>query len=161
MEREEIADVEGVVALPGAGELLSTLAPSQFAVVTSATRPLAEVRLAAGGVLKFARNLITWGDIQHGKPHPEPYLKGAALLNLRPDECIVIEDAPSGVRSGKAAGARVIAVRTTTSDEELLAAGADWIVNDCASLQLLSAPNGGKIESELNTFEVPRAPKMS
>jgi sugar-phosphatase len=117
MEREEIADVEGVVALPGAGELLSTLAPSQFAVVTSATRPLAEVRLAAGGVLKFARNLITWDDIQHGKPYPEPYLKGAALLNLRPDECIECNACVDAIRqSGRC---EVIAVRTTTSDEEL------------------------------------------
>ena len=49
----------------------------------------------------------------------------------------MIEDAPSGVRSGKAAGARVIALRTTTADDELLAAGADWIVNDCASIRLV------------------------
>ena len=161
MEREEIADVADVVALPGSVELLSALAPNQFAVVTSATRPLAEVRLGAGGVLRFARNLITSGDIQHGKPDPEPYLKGAALLKLPADECIVIEDAPSGVRSGKAAGARVIALRTTTTDDELLAAGADWIVNDCASLRLLSTPSNGKLELELNSFETPRAPKMS
>jgi mannitol-1-/sugar-/sorbitol-6-phosphatase len=160
MEREEILDVADVVALPGVVELLSALAPDQFAVVTSATRPLAEVRLGAGSVLKFACNLITADDILHGKPDPEPYLKGAALLNLPPAECIVIEDAPSGVRAGKAAGSRVIGVRTTTRDEELLAAGADWIVNDCSSLRLLPA-TAGKTEFELNTFETPRAPKMS
>ena len=84
MEREEILDVADVVALPGVVELLSALSPDQFAVVTSATRALAEVRLGAGSVLKFARNLITADDILHGKPDPEPYLKGAALLEPSP-----------------------------------------------------------------------------
>ena len=81
-------------------------------------------------------------------------------MNLPPAECIVIEDAPSGVRAGKAAGSHVVGVRTTTPDDELLAAGADWIVNDCSSLRLLPA-TARKIEFELNTFETPRAPKMS
>jgi sugar-phosphatase len=161
MEREEIADVADVVALPGTLELLSTLAPEQFAVVTSATRPLAEVRLRAAGLLKFAQRMITSADIQRGKPDPEPYLKGAALLHLRTEDCVVIEDAPSGVRSGKAAGARVIALRTTTMDDELLASGADWIVNDCSALRLKSAA-ANKIEFEL--MDPPnsrRVPKMS
>jgi sugar-phosphatase len=161
MEREEIADVADVVALPGTLELLSTLAPEQFAVVTSATRPLAEVRLRAAGLLKFAQRTITSADIQRGKPDPEPYLKGAALLHLRTEDCVVIEDAPSGVRSGKAAGARVIALRTTTMDDELLASGADWIVNDCSALRLKSAA-ANKIEFEL--MDPPnsrRVPKMS
>ena len=161
LEQAEIEDVKDVVGFPGTAEFLSTLPPSQFAVVTSATRKLAEVRLEAAGVLKLARNMVTFDDITRGKPDPEPYLKGAALLKVPPAECIVVEDAPSGVRSGKAAGARVVALRTTTTDSELLAAGADWIVNDCASLRLRSATPGGKLEIELNTSEVPRAPKMS
>jgi len=161
MEREEIADVADVVALPGSVELLSALPAHRFAVVTSATRQLAEVRLRAGGVLKFARHLVSFDDIQHGKPNPEPYLKGAARINIRAEECVVIEDAPSGVLAGKAAGARVIALRTTTTDDELRAAGADWIMNDCASLRLLGQPGTGKFEIELNSFETPRAPKMS
>jgi beta-phosphoglucomutase-like phosphatase (HAD superfamily) len=49
-------------------------------------------------------------------------------------ECVVIEDAPSGIRAGKAAGARVVALRTTASDAELQGAGADWVVDDCAEL---------------------------
>jgi mannitol-1-/sugar-/sorbitol-6-phosphatase len=162
MEAEEIADVIDVIALPGAVELLSTLAPEQFAVVTSATLPLAEVRLNAGGVLKYSKNLITVADISHGKPHPEPYLKGAEKLHLRPEDCIVIEDAPSGVRSGKAAGCRAIALRTTTPDDELLAAGADWIVNDCAAIHLVSPAGRSKIEFELVDEPTQRRiPKMS
>jgi beta-phosphoglucomutase-like phosphatase (HAD superfamily) len=59
---------------------------------------------------------------------------------VKPEACVVIEDAPSGVRAGKTAGARVIAVRTTAHDEELLGAGADWIIDDLRS-----------ISAELNT----------
>jgi mannitol-1-/sugar-/sorbitol-6-phosphatase len=161
MEREEIADVADVVALPGALELLSRLSPEQFAVVTSATRALAEVRLRAGGLLKYAQRMITSGDIQRGKPDPEPYLKGAAKLQLRPADCVVIEDAPSGVRSGKGAGARVIALRTTTSDAELLAAGADWIVDDCSEITIASISS---VEITVELVDSPnerRVPKMS
>jgi mannitol-1-/sugar-/sorbitol-6-phosphatase len=136
MEQGELADFADVVALPGAMDLLCALPPSQVAVVTSATRALAEVRLLAAGLLRYVHHMVTADDIQHGKPDPEPNLKGAARLYLPPRDCVLVEDAPSGVRSGKGAGARVLGVRTTTPDEELLAAGADWIVNDCASIGL-------------------------
>jgi len=162
MQREEIADVVDVVALPGALELLSSLPAQQFAVVTSAVRPLADVRLGAAGLLQFALNMVTADEIRHGKPDPEPYLKGAAKLHLRPQDCVVIEDAPSGVRSGKTAGARVIAVRTTTPDEELLLAGADWIANDCSAVRLLSSPDFAQIAFELlDSPHDRRTPKMS
>jgi sugar-phosphatase len=140
MERAEIADLDGVVALPGTRELLSTLPPNKLAVVTSATRDLAQVRLRAADLLQFAQHLITSDDIQCGKPDPEPYQKGAAALGLCPADCVVIEDAAAGVRSGKAAGARVIGLRTTSSDEELRGAGVDWIINDCSSLGVIVDP---------------------
>jgi beta-phosphoglucomutase-like phosphatase (HAD superfamily) len=66
---------------------------------------------------------------------------GAKILGVPPEECVVIEDAPSGIRAGKAAGARVVALRTTASDAELQEAGADWIVDDCAELSVeINAP---------------------
>jgi sugar-phosphatase len=161
MEREEIADVVDVAALPGCLELLSRLPAEQFAVVTSATRALAEVRLGAARLLGFVKHLVTFGDIQHGKPHPEPYQKGAAVLHLPAADCIVIEDAPSGVRSGKAACARVIALRTTTPDDELQAAGADWIVNDCSAIRLHEG-NPRNIMFELvDSEQNRRRPKMN
>jgi len=135
VERLEIEDVEGIVALPGAAELLHALPPNRYAIVTSATRPLAEVRLRAAGLLVPA-NLVTARDVQRGKPNPDPYLRGARILGVAPAECVVIEDAPSGIRAGKAAGSRVVALRTTASDAELQEAGADWIVDDCAELTL-------------------------
>lgn len=161
MERAEIEDIDDVIALPGARELLSAIPPSQFAVVTSATRALAEVRLRAAGLWQYIQHLVTASDITRGKPDPEPYLKGAAALYLHPQFCVVIEDAPSGTRAGKAAGARVLALRTTTTDNDLLAAGADWIVNDCASLHLDTAAEPGHLVLALPSNEIPRQPKMS
>lgn len=133
VERAEIDDIEGVVPLPGAQELLRALPPDGWTIVTSATRRLAEVRLRAAG-LKIPRKIVTASDVEHGKPHPEPYLKGAAALEVEVADCVVVEDVPAGVRSGKAAGARVIAVRTTAAEEELRRAGADWVVGSCADI---------------------------
>lgn len=161
MERAEIADIADVIALPGTRELLASLPSNKFAVVTSATRDLADVRLRAAGLRDFARRLITADDIQHGKPDPEPYRKGASALGFHPADCVVVEDATAGVRSGKAAGARVIGLRTTSSDEELLAAGADWIINDCSSLRATLDPKDTTLQLELrDDLADRRTPKM-
>ncbi len=138
IERREIADLEGVVALPGARELLEALPPERWAIVTSCTRPLAEVRLRAAG-LPRPRLFITSSDIVNGKPHPEPYLKAAASLGFAPSECIVAEDVPAGIRAGKAAGARVIAMPTTAPEQDLRTAGADWVVADCGDIRVCGA----------------------
>ena len=139
VERREIEDVDGVVPLPGAVEILRALPRDRWAIVTSGTRPLAEVRIRAAG-LPEPRHLVTASDIERGKPNPEPYLAAAAGLGFGAAECVVVEDAPAGVRAGKAAGARVIAVRTTTLDGELQDAGADWVVADCSALSVDLAP---------------------
>jgi sugar-phosphatase len=133
VEQSEIDDIAGIVPLPGAQELLQALPPDRWTVVTSCTRPLAKVRLRAAA-LKVPEQMVTCSDVENGKPHPEPYLKGAAALGLAAGDCVVIEDAPAGIRSGKAAGARVIAVRTTAPEKELKAAGADWIVGSCGDI---------------------------
>jgi len=141
VERREIADTDGVIPLPGAMELLQTLPLERWAIVTSCTRALAHVRIGAAGLPK-PKHLVTATDVKHGKPAPEPYLKGAQILGVPASVCIVIEDAPAGIRAGKAAGARVLALRTTASDAELLQAGADWIVENCADLFLDSLTAG-------------------
>jgi sugar-phosphatase len=141
VERREIADVDGVIPLPGALELLRALPLQRWAIVTSCTRALAHVRIATAG-LPLPKHVVTSTDVQHGKPDPEPYRKGAQLLGMPAADCIVIEDAPAGIQAGKAAGARVLALRTTTSDAELQHAGADWIADDCAELFLDSSDAG-------------------
>jgi sugar-phosphatase len=114
---------------------LQSIPQHRWAVVTSATRALAEVRLRAAG-LPAPKHLVTASDLRRGKPYPDPYLKGSEILQIPPAECLVAEDAPSGVRAGKAAGARLLALRTTSTDEELLSAGADWIADDLSALSL-------------------------
>src|SRR5712691_9422073 len=141
VERREIADVQGVIPLPVATELLQALPLDRWAIVTSCTRALAQVRIGAAGLPK-PKHLVTSTDVQHGKPDPEPYLKGAQILGVPAADCLVIEDAPAGIRAGKAAGARVLALRTTASDAELREAGADWIVDDCGALFADSVANG-------------------
>lgn len=135
VERREIEDVEGVIPLPGAMELLQALPAERWAIVTSCTRPLAGVRISAAGLPK-PKHLVTANDVFRGKPDPEPYLKGAQILGVAAEDCLVLEDAPAGIRAGKASGARVLALRTTASDVELQEAGADWIVDDCTELFL-------------------------
>jgi mannitol-1-/sugar-/sorbitol-6-phosphatase len=141
VERREIADLAGVVPLPGAMELLASLPTNRWTIVTSCTRTLAVVRITAAG-LPLPQKFITSNDIAQGKPHPDPYLKGAAVLGFPAAQCVVAEDAPAGIRAGKAAGARVIALRTTAPDSELREAGADWIVNNCADISVTSADDG-------------------
>jgi sugar-phosphatase len=144
VERGELEDLEGVVTLPGARELLEALPPKRWTIVTSCTRPLAEARLRAAG-LPIPERLVTCNDVKNGKPDPEPYLKGASLLGVPAKDCVVVEDAPAGIRAGKAAGARVIACRTTAAEPELKAAGPDWIVDNCKSISLRSSRHNGVI----------------
>ena len=144
VESAEVADLDGVVPLPGTQALLNALPPSQWTIVTSCTRTLANVRIKAAG-LPVPKRFITSDDIQNGKPHPEPYLKGAALLGIAPEDCIVIEDAPAGVRAGKASGARVIGLLTTLPRNEVMAAGADWIVKDCSAVTVDSVGTDHKL----------------
>jgi sugar-phosphatase len=141
VERREIEDLKGVVPLPGALDLLASLPLDRWTIVTSCTRRLAEVRIKAAG-LPLPKTLITSNDITHGKPHPDPYLKGASILGFPAVECIVLENVPAGVRSGKAAGARVIAFKTTVPESALREAGADWVVNNCADIRLTFANEG-------------------
>jgi sugar-phosphatase len=150
MEQWEIEDTDGVVPLPGVLDLLHGLPPQQWAIVTSCTRPLAEVRIRVAG-LPWPKQLVTSADVQRFKPDPDPYLKGAELLRLAAADCVVVEDAPAGIRSGRAAGSRVLALRTTEADELLTAAGATWIVDDLskASLGLIQA--GSPLKLSLQT----------
>jgi sugar-phosphatase len=142
VERREIADTEGIVPLPGVMNLVRTIPEERWAIVTSGTFRLATARIKAGGLPK-PKYLVTSTDIVRGKPDPEPYLKGAAKLALAAKDCVVLEDAGAGIRAGKAAGARVIGVRSpTATDSELIAAGADWLVNNCADVTVETNSRG-------------------
>ena len=144
VERREMEDLDGVVLLPGARQLLNILPPERWTIATSCTRLLAEVRLQAAG-LPIPKKLITSSDVKIGKPDPEPYLKAAAKLGFAASDCIVVEDASAGVRAGKTAGARVIAFLTTMIRRDLEEAGADWIVQNCDDITVSSDDDGLEI----------------
>jgi sugar-phosphatase len=135
VERGEIEDIDGVIPLPGALELMQVLPQNRWTIATSCTRRLAEVRIRAAG-LPLPKHMITSTDVQRGKPGPEPYIKAAKILGFAPVDCVVVEDAPAGIRAGKAAGARVLALRTTAPDAELTESGATWIIDNLASVRL-------------------------
>jgi len=139
--RGEIEDTAGVVSLPGACDLLKSVPLDRWALVTSCARPLAELRLKTAG-LPIPHRMVTADDVRVGKPDPEPYLKGAALLGVPASKCVVFEDAPAGIRSGKSAGALVVALRSTASDPELEQAGADWIITAYSELDVTSSDHG-------------------
>jgi sugar-phosphatase len=136
VERLEMDDLEGVVPLPGARELLERLPEDRWTIATSCTRPLAVVRLRAAG-LSIPGRFVTSTDVMHGKPHPEPYLPAANLLGYPATDCVVLEDLPAGIQAGRAAGARVIAFRTTCSAPELTAAGANWVLQNCSEIRVV------------------------
>ncbi len=146
LERREIEDLDGVKVLSGTRELLTSLPSERWAIVTSCTRALAHVRIRAAG-LPMPKLVLTSSDVIHGKPSPEPYQKAASLLGFPAAECVVVEDVPAGIQAGKAAGARVVAYRTTVTDEELRTADPDWIVDNSEAISVQRATADGLLLS--------------
>jgi sugar-phosphatase len=106
------------MAIDGAAQLVRSLPPDAWAIATSGTRDTAMTRLRHTS-LPVPAVLITADDVTRGKPNPEAYLLAAAKLDVRPAQCVVVEDAPAGVSAARAAGMRVIALATTHSQIEL------------------------------------------
>lgn len=137
IEELEVADVDGIVALPGAGELLRDLPRHRWSVVTSGTRPLAEARMAAAGIMP--PELVTASDVRRGKPDPEPYLVAARRLGVAPADCVVFEDAPAGLAAGRAAGMRTVGI---TGPEQADTLHADVLIPDLGAVKALSGLDG-------------------
>lgn len=146
LDADEERDLEGITAIPGAARLLAALAPHEWAVVTSSGRTLAPRRLAAAG-LPLPGTLITGDAVANGKPAPDGYLLGAARLGVRPDACVVAEDAPAGIEAGLAAMMRVIGVSTTYPRERLARASA--IVGDLS--EIVVERDGGALRLRLHS----------
>lgn len=101
----------------------------------TATRVYATAALETAGI-RPPSHFLTAEMVSNGKPHPEPYLKGAAMLGLNPQACLSVEDAPSGIRSGLAAGTTVLAVCTSHTREELKDLGAHYLVDNLDAVKL-------------------------
>ena len=141
LEQTEVQDLDGVLRFDAAHGLLSSLPEGSWGVVTSGTRALATRRLEHTD-LPVPRTLVTAEDVTDGKPHPEAYLMGARLLGVSPADCVVIEDAPSGIRAAKAAGMSFVAVATTHPEEQL--SEADAVVDSLDRIRPASSPEGSK-----------------
>jgi sugar-phosphatase len=139
IEDIEMEDMADLTVLPGVKTLLESLPLERWAIVTSATRRLLLGRLQTAG-LPVPERIISGDMVERGKPDPEPYRRGAALLGLRPEDCIVVEDAPSGVGAGVAAGCRVLAVLGTHTVEEL--SEANWVVSSLDEVIVVEKADG-------------------
>ncbi len=112
LESREVADHDGVAVMPGAIELIRAIPAGHWGVVTSGRRHLATGRLKLAGI-QIPKIMVTADDVTSGKPHAAPYLKGAQLLGFDPEDCLVIEDAPAGIRSAHAAGMKAMGLTST------------------------------------------------
>lgn len=99
-------------------------------IVTSAGRVNAEFGLEALGIAPYFAGMVLGEHVQRGKPDPQPYQMGAALLDLQGADCLAHEDAVNGVKSAAGAGCRVLALTTTQPATVLLAAGATRAESD-------------------------------
>ncbi|KAB7745418.1 HAD-IA family hydrolase [Nostocoides sp. F2B08] len=133
LERLELDDLEDVVPLPAAFEILSLLPADRWAAVTSGSGPLMRARLEAAG-LPVPRVLVAAEDVSAGKPDPQGYRRAADGLGVDARRCLVVEDAPAGLAAGHAAGASVLAVATSHPAEVLTPA--DAVVADLRSVRV-------------------------
>jgi mannitol-1-/sugar-/sorbitol-6-phosphatase len=136
LEAREAADHDKVSVMPGALDLLRSIPRGRWCVVTSGTQQLATARLQLAGI-EAPSVLVTGDDVTAGKPDPAPYLKGAELLGVPAGECLVIEDAPAGIQSARAAGMKVIGLTSTFSSQAL--SNADAVIGRLAQIHVASS----------------------
>jgi glycerol 3-phosphatase-1 len=136
--------------IPGAKHLLGCLVAggAPWGIVTSGTRPLVTGWLDVLGI-PVPANIVTAEDVVNGKPDPACYLLGKEKIGLGDSsgEILVFEDAPAGIKAGKAAGCKVIGVLSSHTKEEIIEAGADWVVADLTHVRVIECSEKGvKIE---------------
>ncbi len=139
MEVIEMEEREGIVILPGAGQFLASLPSEMWTIVSSASERVLRARLECA-LIHVPANVVTADSVLRGKPHPEPYQAAVRILGLQPQECLVIEDSPSGIESGKAAGCKVLAVLSSHPVADLTEA--NWIVPSLEHVTTTPAQDG-------------------
>ncbi|KAJ6626938.1 HAD-like domain-containing protein [Mycena sp. CBHHK59/15] len=146
----------GPLILPGVTTLVSQLSSETafgWTIVTSATNNYAPRALQRCSIPLPRAGIVTSNDVSHGKPHPAPYLTGAEKCGVDPTKCLVVEDAVSGLRSGKAAGALVLGVCTSSSRKKIMDSGSDphFVVADLTKVCVRWI--GGKVEVTIDESE--------
>src|SRR5579862_1835395 len=146
LEKWHVADHDGIEVMPGSVDLVRSIPEGRWGVVTSGSREIVTERLRLAGV-PLPKVMITADDVVNGKPHPEPYLKGAQELGVRPEDCVVIEDAPAGIAAAHAAKMKVIALASTYPASKLTEA--DAVVGKLAWLEVI-ADGAGRMKIKID-----------
>ncbi|KAI0637977.1 phosphatase [Trametes polyzona] len=140
----------GIVALPGVQDVMKSIGPfhklpkPRWAICTSATKGYATAALQAAGI-PVPEVFVVSEDVEKGKPEPDPYLLGAKRCGVDPARCLVVEDAPAGVRSGRAAGCKTLALITSHSREQIDEAKPDYVVPNLSRVTMKPIENGVEV----------------
>lgn len=115
---------------PGVSDVLRALSPTHaLALATSASRPSVDAFLDRNGMRAMFRCVVHSGDVPRSKPAPDIFEAAARRLNLPPLDCLVVEDAIAGIQAARTMGAVACGIATTCTCEQLVAAGADCIID--------------------------------
>jgi len=122
--------------LPGALDLIKELHARNFKLAVGSSGPPENVDLLLStlNIKDYFDVIITAAEVKNGKPAPDVFLIAAEKLNIKVDNCLVIEDAPVGITAARKAGMKVIALRTTHCNVDLL--DADMVVQDLSSVNI-------------------------
>ncbi|AND69666.1 hypothetical protein ATSB10_22120 [Dyella thiooxydans] len=136
-ERSRAALAEEVTLMPGVGAMLDAI-DLPCAIASNGLRMKMAITLRVTGLLeRFGDRWFGIDDVEHGKPSPDIYLLAASTLRARPEHCVVVEDSPTGIAAGRAAGMTVLGYAGGMSSERLLEAGAHCVFDDMAHLPAL------------------------
>lgn len=145
-ERSRAVLAKEVELMPGVAQMLDML-ERPAAIASNGLRVKMDITLKATGLLpRFDGRWFCLDDVAHGKPAPDIYLLAARRFDARPAHCVVVEDSPTGVAAGVAAGMTVFGYAAHTPPERLLHAGAHQVFGDMAHLSaLLDAHQRGAV----------------
>jgi beta-phosphoglucomutase len=136
--REIIRPTLATHVVRGLPRLLDELKRAEIRIAVATSGPIENVDMVLDGLdlRSFFESIVTGEHVEHGKPHPEAFLKAAAGLELAPASCVVFEDSPSGVTAALRAGCHCVALTTTHSREDLAKLGPHLIIDDFTELDL-------------------------
>lgn len=136
-ERSRAALAQQVTLVPGVGPMLDAI-DLPCAIASNGLRVKMAITLQVTGLLpRFDGCWFGIDDVEHGKPAPDIYLLAAKTFGARPAHCVVVEDSPTGIAAGRAAGMTVLGYAGGLSLERLVEAGAHYVFDDMAHLPAL------------------------
>lgn len=145
----------GIVALPGVDDIFKSIGEAhklpqpKWAICTSATKSYASAALAKAGI-PVPDVFVVSEDVEKGKPEPDPYLLGAKKCGVDPKRCLVLEDAPAGIQSGRGAGCKTLGVITSHTREQIEAAKADFVVPNLSKVSMRVTDSGVEVTINLD-----------